>query len=565
MPPLGPMVELHRRDLTVLGSLTRLRVVQIVTAVAIILIGALESWTHRFVIYSDGLSYLDIADSYAAGHWSEALNAYWSPLYSWLIAAGKLIMGSSPQRELTILQTLNFLCFLAALVAFEFLIREILRSYRESETPVFMVVAHLVFGWASLALVATYRPHPDMLVMAFWLAASSFILRINRTGRLADHLILGVVLGLAYLAKTAMLVIALITFAATVRSRRGMAGMAVFGVIAVPWIAAISVQKGRVTIGDSGRLNYAWEVNGIRRSIHWQSPEARHPTRVIRNSPEVFEFAEPQRAFYPPWRDPSYWYEGLRVPVALSNQFRAIAANGRMVTVVLLSCPALVALIVVLFRRRMPRPLSLILIGSAAVAMYTSVFVEPRYVAGFVCVPSLIVLASAFSKSSEVERFFIASAAGIMFTGTVGFELLTDIQILQSKTQNPDPMIAAGISAAGAGKSLVAYIGVGMSAYPVRLAGGRIICEIPAFHLRSRHDLAIVFGRTEIDGFWASQSEQKREILGQMRQAGAAAVIADHVPAWADTVGWTFLGKRSWTVEPERPESDARTYLYTLK
>src|SRR5579862_9406987 len=103
MPPLGPMVELHRRDLTVLGSLTRLRVVQIVTAVAIILIGALESWTHRFVIYSDGLSYLDIADSYAAGHWSEALNAYWSPLYSWLIAAGKLIMGSSPQRELTIL------------------------------------------------------------------------------------------------------------------------------------------------------------------------------------------------------------------------------------------------------------------------------------------------------------------------------------------------------------------------------------------------------------------------------------------------------------------------------
>ena len=245
------------------GGLRRLRIAQLIGGVTMVLIAALESWTHRFIIYSDGLSYLDIADAYAGGYWRDALNAYWSPLYSWLLAAGKLLAGSSPQRELAILQIVNFLCFLAALAAFEFLIRELLRANRDAEKPAFMVAAYLVFGWASLALVKTYRPQPDMLVMAFWLVASVFILRINRGGRLTDHLILGAVLGLAYLAKTAMLVIALITFAATVRSRRGMAGMAVFGLIAAPWIAAISLQKGRLTIGDSGRLNYAWEVNGV--------------------------------------------------------------------------------------------------------------------------------------------------------------------------------------------------------------------------------------------------------------------------------------------------------------
>ena len=225
--------------------------------------------------------------------------------------------------------------------------------------------------------------------------------------------------------------------------------------------------------------------------------------------------------------------------------------------------PCTRCLIVVLLRRRMPRPLSLIAICVAAIAMYASVFIETRYVAGFFCVLGLAVLASAFSESSEAVRFFIPFAAALTFVAVMGFDLLTDVQILQSNTENPDPIIASHISAAGAGKSPVAYIGLGMNAYPVRLAGSRIVCEIPALHLRNRQ--GIVFGRSEIDGFWASPAEQRRAILGQMRQTGATAVVADLVPGWADTTGWTFVGTRSWTATPERPDSDARTYVYTFK
>ena len=32
---------------------------------------------------SDGVSYLDIGDAYFRGDWKAAVNAYWSPVYSW--------------------------------------------------------------------------------------------------------------------------------------------------------------------------------------------------------------------------------------------------------------------------------------------------------------------------------------------------------------------------------------------------------------------------------------------------------------------------------------------------
>src|SRR3954447_1440755 len=33
----------------------------------------------------DGVSYLTIARQYLDGHFADAINAYWSPLYSWLL------------------------------------------------------------------------------------------------------------------------------------------------------------------------------------------------------------------------------------------------------------------------------------------------------------------------------------------------------------------------------------------------------------------------------------------------------------------------------------------------
>lgn len=61
----------------------------------------------------DGISYLTIAKSYASGNWGDAINAYWSPLLSWLLA----IFAWMPVELLFVFKFLNLLSGLMALIA----------------------------------------------------------------------------------------------------------------------------------------------------------------------------------------------------------------------------------------------------------------------------------------------------------------------------------------------------------------------------------------------------------------------------------------------------------------
>jgi hypothetical protein len=49
---------------------------------------------YRYETTPDGISYLSVASEYASGHFRDAVNLYWSPLFSWLIAP--LILLSIP-------------------------------------------------------------------------------------------------------------------------------------------------------------------------------------------------------------------------------------------------------------------------------------------------------------------------------------------------------------------------------------------------------------------------------------------------------------------------------------
>ena len=46
----------------------------------------------------DGVSYLDVVDKYLQQDWAWAINIYWSPLYSWLLAGALYLI-----RPLTVL------------------------------------------------------------------------------------------------------------------------------------------------------------------------------------------------------------------------------------------------------------------------------------------------------------------------------------------------------------------------------------------------------------------------------------------------------------------------------
>ena len=65
-----------------------------------VMIGFGQFWSGKYVIFADGISYLQIADNYGAGNWQLAVNAYWSPLLSWLIALASRISRQSPRPAL---------------------------------------------------------------------------------------------------------------------------------------------------------------------------------------------------------------------------------------------------------------------------------------------------------------------------------------------------------------------------------------------------------------------------------------------------------------------------------
>src|SRR2546423_38037 len=77
-------------------------------------------WTARFGMNPDGMSYLDVADTYLHHPFIQAINGYWSPLYSWLLAAGLWVLKPSASWEFAAVQVVNFLIFLGTLFCFEF-------------------------------------------------------------------------------------------------------------------------------------------------------------------------------------------------------------------------------------------------------------------------------------------------------------------------------------------------------------------------------------------------------------------------------------------------------------
>src|SRR5207245_3213715 len=98
----------------------------------VIVLGFVQAWATRYSIEPDGISYLDIADKYLQRDWTGAVNAYWSPLYSWLLGAALYIFRPSSYWEYPVVHLVNFLLYLVAFACFEFLLLQIIRHQQEA-------------------------------------------------------------------------------------------------------------------------------------------------------------------------------------------------------------------------------------------------------------------------------------------------------------------------------------------------------------------------------------------------------------------------------------------------
>src|SRR5262249_7583188 len=111
-------------------SLPHPLVFAIISWTVVLLLGCVQLLAHRNRLSSaDLVSYLDVANAYRRLRWQSALNGYWSPLYSWLLAAGVALVRPRATQEFTTVRLINLSIYLCAYGSFRFLLTRLIRAH----------------------------------------------------------------------------------------------------------------------------------------------------------------------------------------------------------------------------------------------------------------------------------------------------------------------------------------------------------------------------------------------------------------------------------------------------
>jgi hypothetical protein len=362
--------------------------------------GVTQCWSYRFWIEPDGVNYLDVAYAYLRHDWSDAINSYWSPLYSWLLASTFYVVRPSAYWESTVLHLLNFVLFLFALRCGEFFISELVNSRIEKSIPDWAIwtVGYSLLLFVSLFWNAAYLDTPDLCTSGLVYIAAGLLIRIRSGGAtLRDFMFFGALLGIAYFSKTIMFLVAFAFLAAAGRRRGTVLAFACFVAVTLPWITILSRSVGRITYGDAGPANYIGYV------AHSGTPV--HPPRIIFTSPAVREFATPIRATYPPWYNGQYWMEGLHPRFEWKAQFRVLVRSAKEYLHTLTGQKEFIAGFLLIFfawPKLLPIRWHVLMPALWGLSLYALVHVEPRLVGVFFFLFWLILYSGLCIRS---ERF----------------------------------------------------------------------------------------------------------------------------------------------------------------
>ena len=301
---------------------------------------------------ADTVAYLDISDAILDHRWHSVVNAYWFPLYPALLAVGKMLFGHRLQYELMaarLVGAFTWLLFVFASVAVAASARRLMlaRGAKSGE----LLPPRILYVWVAIFAyffcsqdMGWYTP--DALVSALMLMTVAALLWAVADPILFAFVAVGLFGGLAYWAKAFALPFFLLwmLLAAAANLRRvnilGRLGLslAVFMLIAGPYVWQISAAKGRFTFGESGRLDMAWYVNGADQFNPVADPtiyrpgtavvQLKHPGVLLAKSPATFYFDEAQvHGSTPAWDDPSYWTDGLNARLVVSQTEASVKRN----------------------------------------------------------------------------------------------------------------------------------------------------------------------------------------------------------------------------------------------
>ena len=526
-------------------------------------LGAAQAWATRFTMNPDGISYLDIGDAYWRGDWHNAINAYWSPLYSWILGFFLKVVKPSAYWEYPLVHLVNFFIYVAALGCFEFFLNSFIATQsatdhnsNRNEAPIaqssWWLLGYTLFLSTSILMIGLSLVTPDMCVAAFVFLASGLVLRTRAGAGRRAYAYLGLVLGLAYLSKGVMFLLAFLFLAAAFYKnnsrdllKNGLIAVIVFLVMIGPFVAALSFVKGRPTFGDVGPIAYEVYVDGVDLFIP-KEPAVAHTVNKILDKPATYEFEHPIAGTYPLWYDPTYWHAGLKPYWNLTGQLQAIKYALQLYFSLLttLQLNLLVPLLMLLlissrpmsYYKRILERWPLIVPAFAAVVLYTLVYSEPRYLGPFVLLLWMAVFSGLRFPDLPSMKKFVGLAISAIAATTLFFvgELVVH-QVLAGQLFSPvywqvaDTLKHRGLKENDRLAVLASEpFGEG-GAFVARLNRAKIIVE-----------------STDINGEWVKDDIANAGLTESLKRAGIRAALWYGKRPENSAIPWKRLGQTNY-------------------
>jgi hypothetical protein len=215
----------------------------------------------QYCLNSDNFFYMDIAAKYASGNFNGAINGYWSPLISWMLAVLMKFSYYSYNTDFKILSLfVGFLNLLGIrLLSYRFKI-----DNKISDVLIISVIPFIL----SLSLIDS---KPDLLVTIFIMAYLYIIFDYDYLNKVSNGFLCGVFGALAYLSKTYAFAFFFVHFllfniiyyfkCLNVEMKKNIlknmaVGFLVFFVISGLWAGTISEKYGVLTFGTTSNYNY---------------------------------------------------------------------------------------------------------------------------------------------------------------------------------------------------------------------------------------------------------------------------------------------------------------------
>jgi hypothetical protein len=550
--------------------------------------GFSQAWIPRLDADDNTVTYLDIGNYFFHGHFSSIINGFWSPLYSLLFGLTMAVFKPSLYWEYPAAHLLVFAVFLFTVFAFDYFLMQAMefRSDLEHErgfpsTPdwVWIAIGYTIFLWSALKWTEVNKVTTDLLAAGFFYLSFGFLIRISsQRASWKTFALVGLTLALTYLTKFFLLPICLLILLiawliAKQSARYVLLSTAVFVLIAVPFVAALSIQKGKLTFGEAATYDFAVSVNRIPR-YHWQGDAKTpllHPTRQIFAAPAAFEFKEPFKGTFPPQYDITYWYQGIKPQFHFREELKVIGANlGREFATLSFSLGGIVlpTLFLVFFDtgrgrlilKDLRRYWFLIVPCVATAILFAFIYYIPQYVAA-----SFVVLLLSLFLSAVVPRPESRLLRGVavlylaVFFCFLGFPSLLH-------AFDVHPFHSAGVGRASYPEVAKAALELGLkpgdeiasvndSNFGVsewaHLAHLQIIAEIPYIAGVPDGDPFNVWNRPA-NHFWNADPATQEKLLETLAQTGARALISQEKPTGSAAANWLQIGNTGY-------------YLYWLK